>query len=296
MPPGGVPKARHDDILTFEEIVRFVRALQPRFQLGKVRITGGEPLARAGIVDLIAMLAAEGIDDLALTTNGQQLAEMAGDLKRAGLRRVNVSLDSIDEDAFAAVTRGGRVRRTLDGIEAAVRAGLTPVKLNTVVLRDYNDTALADIASFGIDAGCQVRFLELMPIGCAADMPDLFVPMAEVRPRLEPHFSLEPLAYRRSSSSRNFRASDAAGRRGIIGFIASRTEPFCEGCHRIRLTSTGRVVSCLALGQGPNVRALLRRSDPAAERELGEVVAAELAGKCARTAFRTHRPMVAVGG
>jgi len=296
MPPTGVPKAHHDDILTFEEIVRFVRALRSRFRLDKVRITGGEPLIRPGIVDLVAMLAAEGIDDLALTTNGQQLAEMAGDLKRAGLRRVNISLDSLDEGSFAALTRGGRLHSTLNGIEAAVRAGLTPVKLNTVVLRDYNDTVVADIARFGLAAGCQVRFLELMPIGCAADAPDLFVPVDEVRSRLEPHFSLEPLAHERSSSSRNFRASDAYGRRGTIGFIPSRTEPFCEGCRRIRLTSTGRIVSCLALGEGPNVQALLGRSDPAAGRELADIVATELAGKCARTAFRTHRPMAAVGG
>jgi len=296
MPPGGVPKTGHDAVLSFEEIVRFVRTVRSHFELTKVRITGGDPLARSGIVDLVAMLAAEGVGDLALTTNGQRLAETAGDLKRAGLRRVNVSLDSLDDSTFAALTRGGRPHPTLEGIQAAVRAGLTPVKLNTVVLRGLNDAEVVDVARFGLEAGCEVRFLELMPIGCAGRMFDeRFVPTSEVRARIEGQFTLSPLTHRTGASSRDAWASDAGGRSGVIGFVSATTQPFCAGCTRLRLTSTGRLVACLARGDGPDVRRFLS-GGPASDRALQEIVAAEVAGKRARAEFETAHSMAATGG
>jgi cyclic pyranopterin phosphate synthase len=284
-------------MLSFEDIVRFVRVLRSRFEVSKVRITGGEPLVRPDIVRLTAMLAREGVADLALTTNGQCLAELAEDLRGAGLQRVNVSLDTLDAETFRSLTRGGELSRTLDGIDAALRHGLKPVKINTVAMRPYNEREVVRIARFGLDKGCQVRFLELMPISRArAVFGDLFVPFSGVYARLAQSFCLEPLACEAGRTSRDFLASDASGRRGIIGFISPQTQPFCTGCNRLRLTSWGRLVWCLARGDGPNVKESLRDDSPAATRALCTTIAAQLDRKACRRAFRTTYHMAAVGG
>lgn len=297
MPPDGVPKRRHHEILTFEEIVRFVRVVNSHFRLSKVHITGGEPLLRRGIVDLVAMLADEGISDLALTTNGLRLDQMASDLKRAGLCRVNVSLDSLVEKSFAALTRGGELRAVLAGIEAARREGLDPVKLNALVLRGYNDGEVTALAQWAINRGCCIRFLELMPIGCArSSFAEWFVPASEVRRRLEKAFILTSLPYKTGGSSRNFLATDPSGRHGTIGFITPETQPFCNGCRRLRLTSAGGLIPCLAHGRGTDVKNILRSSRPDVEQALKETIAAELTAKCARLGFSTDQAMVAVGG
>lgn len=297
MPSVGAPRLSREEVLSFEEIVRFVHVVRRRFALTKVHITGGEPLVRPGITDLVGMLASERIADLALTTNGQRLAELAAELKRAGLRRVNVSLDTLDAGAFRTLTRGGRLEHALEGIEAALHHELAPVKINTVVLRGYNDTEVVELARFALQRGCRVRFLELMPIGYAqAAFDDLFVPTPEVRAHLDRAFTLKPLVHKAGESSRNFLASGRHGREGIIGFISPETQPFCESCTRVRLTSTGRLISCLARGDGPNVRGLLGSDSPRAAEALQELVAMKLNRKRARTAFDTVRPMVAVGG
>ena len=297
MPPDGVAKLPHEDILTFEEILYFVRVAKARFDLFKVHVTGGEPLVRANVVRLIRMLAAEGIPDLVLTTNGQDLAGKANALRRAGLRRINVSLPSLDEKTYAALTRGGALRRTLRGIAGAQAAGLAPVKLNAVIFRGWNDGEIERLAAFALESGCTIRFLELMPIGCARALAaDRFVPAAEIRRRIEGAFALTPLAYEPGRSSRDFMAEDRHGRRGVVGFVSSETEPFCVGCARLRLTSTGEVVQCLARGAGLPVRDLLRRPSPSAERALVKALESLLVQKCARESFSTARPMVAVGG
>ena len=297
MPADGVPKISHSEILSFEEIIRFVRMLKSSFDLAKVRITGGEPLVRPGIIELVRLLSAEDIADLALTTNGQELAQMANDLKRAGLRRVNVSLDSLDDQTFWNITGGGQLQQSLAGIRAALRNRLTPLKINMVVLRGINDQEVSALARFGLERGCQVRFLELMPIGCAKEMfADLFVPAWEVRERLESCFSLTAIAPQPGQSSRNFQASDCLGRKGIIGFISPTTEPFCQDCRRVRLTSTGQLISCLAKGCGPSIRNLLRDNTPTATRALHRLVAEQLCQKRSDRKFHTHSPMVGVGG
>jgi cyclic pyranopterin phosphate synthase len=297
MPPEGVAKLPHEDILTFEEILYFVRIAKARFDLSKVHVTGGEPLVRANVVRLIRMLAAEGIPDLVLTTNGQDLAGKANALRRAGLHRINVSLPSLDENTYAALTRGGALGRTLRGIARAQAAGLAPVKLNAVIFRGWNDGEVERLAAFALERGCTMRFLELMPIGCARPLAaDRFVPASEIRRRLEAAFALTPLAYEPGRSSRDFLAKDRQGRRGIVGFVSSETQPFCVGCARLRLTSTGEIVQCLARGEGLPVRALLRRPSPSSERALVKALESRLAQKCARQSFSTGRPMVAVGG
>ena len=226
---------------------------------------------------------------------------MASDLKRAGLHRVNISLDSLVAGAYAAITRGGDLQRVLAGIEAALRTGLTPVKLNAVVLRGYNDGELVNLARFAFERGCAMRFIELMPIGCAEEIfPDHFVPASEVRARLEKPFRLEPIAGAPGHSSRDFHALAKGGLRGVVGFISPETQPFCDGCRRLRLTSTGCLISCLARRDGLNIRSLLRSDSPADAGELVSLAAEALAEK---QTYHSHslnckigRPMVKVGG
>ena len=224
-----------------------------------MRLTGGEPLLRAGLDRLVAMLAAAGAADLALTTNGQRLAEMAGPLKQAGLNRINISLDSLSPATFAAITRGGILEKTLAGIAAARRAGLDPVKLNMVVMRGENDHEVADLVRFAVEHGCQMRFLELMPIGvAAAGFEDRFVSSAEVLERLAGEFALTELPVDPRSTSRNFVAEDQSGRWTTIGFISPSSQPFCAGCRRLRLTAAGVLLGCLARPTGIPIAPLLR--------------------------------------
>jgi len=297
MPPEGTTKLNHDDILSFEEVVRFVRLVKSEFGLLKVHVTGGEPLVRADVVDLVAMLAAEGPADLALTTNGQYLVRMAAGLKSAGLNRINVSLDSLNDKTYALLTRGGQLSRTLEGIHAALQQGFSPVKLNTVILRGHNLAEVTSMAQWAIEHGCHIRFLELMPIGCAKEIfRESFVPYRDVLALLDGPFVLEALPYAPGRSSRDFLARDSSGRRGIIGFIPAQSRPFCQGCRRMRLTSTGQLISCLARGSGPSIREILRAGDERADRMLGEILACELTRKRARVGFDTPRIMASVGG
>ena len=297
MPATGVDICDHRDVLSFEEIVRFVRLVKSSFDLSKVRLTGGEPLVRRNLVDLVSMLANEGVRDLSLTTNAQCLAAMAGELKQAGSNCVNISLDSLDERTFGALTRGGKLKSTLDGIDAALRENLSPVKLNTIVLKGPNHTDVTDMALWAMSHNCHIRFLELMPIGCAKGIfKELFVSESETRGRLATALHLKALPGATDQSSRDFEATDHYGLRGTVGFIASETHPSCQGCRRLRLTSTGQLISCLARGEGPNVRALLRGDGGRSEHRLREVITHELAAKRARIGFDTLHLMASVGG
>jgi len=297
MPPEGIPKRPQGDILSFEQMVRFVRELQAGFDLLKVRITGGEPLIRLGIVDLVAMLAGLNLKDFALTTNGQALAGMAGDLKRAGLHRVNVSLDSVRAGTYQRMTHGGDLGRTLDGIREALRVGLTPVKTNTVVVRGINEEDVPALVRFAMAHGCHARFLELMPIGVAqSGFPARFVPTSGIRARVETVVRLTPIAGDAGGSSLDFLAVDAAGRRGTVGFISSESQPFCSGCTRLRLTSTGDLITCLAREESVRVRDLLLTDTRETAGALRQLVARALEGKCVRASFDSTRPMATVGG
>jgi cyclic pyranopterin phosphate synthase len=259
MPAEGLPMAPRPHVLSYEEILAFVRELAARHPLDHVRLTGGEPLVRPQLERLVAMLAGAGVSDLALTTNGQQLAGLAERLKQAGLGRVNVSLDTLDPETFAAITRGGVLQKTLDGIAAARRAGLGPVKLNMVVVRGRNDHEVVDLARFALEHECQMRFLELMPVGVAvADFEDRFVSTAEVRERLSRHLTLTALPVDPHGTSRDFTASDARARSGSIGFISPYSEPFCAGCRRLRMTSSGVLMGCLARSEGVPLAPFLR--------------------------------------
>jgi GTP 3',8-cyclase len=234
---------------------------------------------------------------LALTTNGQLLDTMALDLKQAGLPRVNISLDSLNAETFRYLTRGGELCHTLAGIEAALESGLSPVKLNVTVLRNVNDHEVVDIARYGLERGCEVRFLELMPIGPAADrFEEFFVPSTEVREELAEAFELESAPSLCGKSSVDYLARDAHGRKGTIGFISPQTVPFCRDCRRLRLTATGQLIGCLARGEGADIRRFLRDDDFSDNELLAEAICDALRLKRNGGPFRTTELMARVGG
>ncbi len=294
LPAHGIPLCDRDQLLTYEEITALVACLQDEFGLCKVRITGGEPLVRPDIERLIGMLAELDVPDLALTTNGARLAPMAAVLKQAGLERVNISLDSLSPDVFHWLTRGGDLRATLAGVYAALTHDLRPVKLNTVVIRGINDAELPQLVAFAIRNACEIRLIELMPIGPGADFyPDGFMSSAAVRRSLSAHFVLNPARPSYGSSARLYQVTDADGRRGTVGFISSCSDPFCGGCNRLRVTADGRLIGCLARNGGISVREMLRTGDRAA---LCEAVRAVLGAKRRGRLFAQGMAMASIGG
>jgi cyclic pyranopterin phosphate synthase len=246
------------ELLSFEEITRLARLFADA-GVTKVRLTGGEPLLRRDLPKLIEMLAGiDGIDDVALTTNGSLLAARATQLADAGLSRVTVSLDAIDDETFAAVNGvGARVDRVLGGIEAAAAAGLSPVKVNMVVKRGVNDDAILDMAAYFREHGHILRFIEFMDVGNSNGwQTDEVVPSAEVRELIDARWPLEPVdpSYVGEVAAR-YRYVDGAGE---IGLISSVTQPFCGACMRARLSADGKLYTCLFAAGGHDLRAPLR--------------------------------------
>jgi GTP 3',8-cyclase len=251
---------RRPEILTFEEITRFAR-VAAGFGVSKIRLTGGEPLVRREIERLVAMIATiEGVE-IALTTNGASLAAKARSLREAGLTRVTVSLDSLDDSVFRAMNGVGMpLARVLGGINAAREAGFDPVKLNVVVKRGLNDGGLLDLARYGREHGHVVRFIEFMDVGTTNGWRlDDVVPAAEVLEVIDARFPLEPVDPQYAGEvARRYRYRDGGGE---IGLIASVSQPFCRGCTRARLTSDGRLITCLFAEAGHDVRTILRSTD-----------------------------------
>ncbi|MEX0799712.1 MAG: GTP 3',8-cyclase MoaA [Dehalococcoidia bacterium] len=252
------PFLAREEILTFEEIERLARAF---VSLGveKVRITGGEPLLRREIEKLVAMLAGiEGLRDLTMTTNGSLLKSKARALKAAGLHRVTVSLDSLDDDVFKAMNDADfPVERVLAGIEAASKAGLTPVKVNVVVKKGVNEDSVAQMARHFRGSGHIVRFIEYMDVGTTNGWRlDDVAPASKIGRLLEKEKSIEalPPSYRGEVAKR-FRYADGSGE---VGIIASVTEPFCGDCSRARISADGNLYTCLFATKGHDLRALLR--------------------------------------
>jgi cyclic pyranopterin phosphate synthase len=256
MPAEGISLMSHNDILTYEEIYTVAQAAA-ELGINKLRLTGGEPLVRAGLPRLVEMLAKiEAIDDISLTTNGALLGRYAGELKSAGLRRVNVSLDTLKPDRFKLITRqGSNLGEVLEGIEAARAVGLNPVKLNMVVMAGINDDELPDFAARTISEGWHVRFIELMPL--VGDATPRFIPASEMRRRLEPMGELTPcLPGMGNGPARYFRLPQA---KGTVGFITPISEHFCFQCNRMRLTADGRLRPCLLSDYEVDLRQPLRR-------------------------------------
>jgi cyclic pyranopterin phosphate synthase len=245
------------ELLTFEEIARLVGVMQP-LGVQKVRLTGGEPLVRHDLDRLVAMLAGLGGLDLTLTTNGALLASQARTLRQAGLQRVTVSLDSLDDAVFRSMNDADfPVRRVLEGIEAAAAAGLQPIKVNMVVKRGVNEGSIVPMARHFRNSGHILRFIEFMDVGQTNGwrMDDV-VPADEILARLQAEFPLEPLqANYAGEVAGRWRYGDGAGE---IGVIASVTRPFCGGCTRARLSADGSLYTCLFAARGHDLRALLR--------------------------------------
>lgn len=239
MPETGIDKVEHTDILTFEEFLTLSKAF---VELGvrKIRITGGEPTVRLGVVDFVRELKATGVSDLAMTTNGILLPHMAAPLKEAGLDRINISLDTLDAQKYEKLTRGGELDRVLEGIQEAIRVGLTPVKINAVLMKGINDDEIEALCALTKDAPVHVRFIELMPIGEARGQNDLFVPLTTV---LETLPELVPIAKEEAASVAS--RYQLPGAQGTVGLIRPMSDHFCGACNRVRLHANGNVQMCL---------------------------------------------------
>ncbi|RMG10625.1 MAG: GTP 3',8-cyclase MoaA [Deltaproteobacteria bacterium] len=282
MPPEGFERAPRSEVLSIDELVRVARIFAA-CGVEAVRITGGEPTVRSGLVDLVAGISTiDGIRDVAMTTNGDRLAALARPLFAAGLRRLNISLDTLDPERHARITRGGRLAHVLAGIDAAQAAGFDPIKLNTVVIRGFNDDELERIVDFAWARGLVPRFIELMPVGEAGRRHGAaaVVPVAEMLERLggrvDPRpvdpgtTGLGPAVYRAARGDPSRR----------IGFIGAVSEQFCATCNRLRVTAKGELRACLARPEGRDLRALLRSgaSDGAMTEIIRAAVGARLDG------------------
>jgi cyclic pyranopterin phosphate synthase len=272
MPAEGVRWLARDDILRFEEIHRLARIFVARYGVRTIRITGGEPLVRVRIEELVAMLnALDPTLDLTMTTNGVLLRQKAKLLAEAGLKRVNVSLDTLHIDRFQEIARSEAFARTMDGIQAAAEAGLSPIKLNMVVMRGHNDDEVVDFARLARERGYEVRFIEFMPLdGDGIWREDLVVPSRRIQEQIEDQFPLLPLRDDRPGPAVKYRFADGAP--GGVGFISSVSQAFCGTCNRIRLTAEGGLRTCLFSLQETPLRDLIRSG--ASDDHLAQVIEA----------------------
>ena len=278
-----MPLDRYDwiakaQILTYEEIGRIARIFAG-LGVRKVRITGGEPLLRKDLEELVRMLAStEGIDDLCLTTNGYLLGKQAESLRRAGLNRVTVSLDSLDPATFFKMAQRGNVSTVLEGIAAARAAGLAPIKINAVVERGVNDPEILDLLDYALLEGHEIRFIEYMDVGNVNHWTSRkLVSRSEILDRISRKYPFEAIPGRGSAPSERYRLLDGSG---VFGVIASVTEPFCGACTRARITADGRLVTCLFSTSGHELKSMLRAG--ASDAELRERVASIWRGRADR--------------
>ena len=246
---------KEEDLLTNEEIVRLVR-IAYKHGLRKVRITGGEPLMREDITWLISSIKNIGIHDLSLTTNGIILSKLAGKLKKAGLDRVNISLDSLKQDKFRKITGGGSIEQVWESIREAENVGLTPIKINVVPIREINDDEITTFALLTLGNNYHVRFIEFMPASCnAVWSKDKYISSSEIMERISSLGSVEKLSFRGKGPSRNFRIK---GAKGIIGVISPISNHFCKHCNRLRLSADGKIRPCLFSNKRIDIKAPMR--------------------------------------
>ena len=253
------------EILTYEEIIQLAE-LFVSLGINKLRVTGGEPMVRRDVESLIARLnRIEGVEDLAMTTNAHFLRGRAQALKDAGLQRITISLDSLEPERFALLTGRNELKQVLDGIDAALEAGLAPVKINSVSIRGINDDQALRFAAFARDKGVHVRFIEFMPLDNGKVWRrDMVMPGEELRARIHAVYPLERVSSDNpSETARRWRFADGAP--GEVGFINPVTQPFCGHCSRIRLTADGMIRTCLFSTVEHNIKTLLRRGAPIEE-------------------------------
>ncbi|MFK0163176.1 GTP 3',8-cyclase MoaA [Rhizobium sp. NPDC090279] len=249
------------DLLTLEELDRLCSAFIAK-GVRKIRLTGGEPLVRKNIMFLVRKLGESvqngTLDELTLTTNGSQLARHADELYDSGVRRINVSLDTLDPDKFQAITRWGDFSKVMEGIDAAQNAGLK-IKLNAVALKGFNDTEIPGLLRFAHGRGMDLTVIETMPMGeIDEDRTDQYLPLSELRADLERQFTLTEIPYKTGGPARYVEVAETGGR---LGFITPMTHNFCESCNRVRLTCTGTLYMCLGQNDAADLRTALRASE-----------------------------------
>lgn len=310
MPAEGLVWLPKSEVLTFEEIERLAAIFVGRFGVDGIRLTGGEPTVRAHLPNLVTRLArlvvptasssplAGETIDLAITTNGATLVAQATPLREAGIRRINISLDSLVREKFERMTRRDELHNVLAGVDAAVEAGFEQVKINTVVERGVNDDEIVDLARFGRDTGVEVRFIEYMPLDAQGHwMNDLVVSQDEIVERISSVYPLEPVPARGAAPADRWRYTDG---RGTVGVIPSVTKPFCGDCDRVRLTADGQFRTCLFATDEFDLRCLLREgaSDDDLAAEIERAVGTKWAGHQINQVnfVRPNRSMSQIGG
>lgn len=243
MPIEGVEDRSHDGILRYEEMLRIVR-VGVELGIKKVRITGGEPLVRRGVVEFVRQLGQiEGLTDLSMTTNGVLLPQYAEELKQAGLRRLNISLDSLQREKYALITRRDQLNETMSGIETALKLGFEPVKINVVMMRGVNDDEIMDFVKLARQYPLHVRFIEFMPLGSSKDNhANHYISLEEVKDQIEEQIDLVPAIIQSSGPAQSYKLTSGTG---TVGFITSISQHFCSDCNRLRLTSDGKLRPCL---------------------------------------------------
>ncbi len=251
MPTEGVEYKSHKDILRYEEIKDIVEAAVS-LGIDKVRLTGGEPLVRLYIEDLIKLLKKiEGLKDIGLTTNGTLFSKKAKALKNAGLERINISLDTLDRDKYQQITRRDKFNSVMKGIEAALSNNFDPVKINTVIMKDVNDNEIFDFVDLIKEYPLHVRFIELMPLGQIDNDNDLYISVTEIRERLKSKVKLIPVTVKSNGPAVYYKIPSAAG---TIGFITPISDTFCSDCNKLRLTADGKLKPCLFSDEEINIR------------------------------------------
>ncbi|OFV95220.1 MAG: cyclic pyranopterin phosphate synthase MoaA [Acidobacteria bacterium RIFCSPLOWO2_12_FULL_54_10] len=299
MPINGLKFLPPEHLLTPAEIAAVARAaVSVGFR--KFRFTGGEPTLRQDLIDIVSRISAiDGVGDLAMTTNGILLPELARPLAAAGLRRVNIHLDSLHPERLSRIMRWGRVEQIWKGIEAAESAGLTPIKLNAVIAAGYNDHDVVELAALTIQRDWHFRFVEMMPFGngeCSTVARDQYISNLEIRQRIEQRLGpLSPLPGDPSDESQNFRLP---GARGVVGFISPVSEPYCDHCNRMRLTADGKFHLCLLNDDEMDIKRQLREHGPDAVREiLRKAVHFKPVGhRLSEGHFTRNRSMFQIGG
>ncbi len=298
MPSNGVHLLRHTEILSYEEIVRIVR-VAALLGVRKVRITGGEPLVRRNLRHFItALRAIPGIEDISLTTNGLLLGKYADELASAGLTRVNVSVDSLRDDRYAAITGGGSLPIVIAGIQRAASLGLNPVKINMVPMRGVNDDEIEAFARLTQETSHDVRFIEFMPAGTNDYWSaERVISTQEIMERVELIAPISPIKRRKDGPARYYSFADAPG---VLGFISSVSHHFCSSCNRLRLTSDGKLRPCLFSETEIDLKSAMRRKAP--DEELARLLRLAVEVKpqahafADRPAVGMRRPMSAIGG
>ncbi|MBM4310716.1 MAG: GTP 3',8-cyclase MoaA [Deltaproteobacteria bacterium] len=299
MPPEGIGLLDHAEVLRLEEIER-IAAAAARLGISRIRITGGEPLVRRGVIDLVRdLMKLPGIEDVSLTTNGILLAEHAAALRSAGMRRINISLDTLDAEKYRRITRGGDIQRVLEGISEARRQGFSPIKVNVVAMRGINDDEIAEFARLTIERPVHIRFIEFMPVGISTEWDqNSFISSSETRDIISRVGTLYPVERcGKSGPAAMYRLEGAAGQ---LGFISPLSNHFCDTCNRMRLTADGKLRTCLFSDQEIDLKKFLRSSvsDQALEEIISEAIKSKPKGHTiSEPSFKKcRRNMSAIGG